>query len=98
MTAPIAAHFDPASSVSPDLVQSLAPPVNADSFAILHDCKPNRSGVHSAAPTAALLDTGPSLDAVLATMSVPQRIMLSHSLKLFRSGLLSDFCRFWCRQ
>ena len=45
--------------------------------------------MHSAGPTAAL--PVPSLYAVPVTMTVPQRIMSSHSLKLFWSRILSDF-------
>ena len=61
--------------------------MNANSLAILHDCKPNRSDVHSAGPTAAL--PVPSLHAVPVTMSAPHCIMSSPSLKLFQSGILS---------
>ena len=79
-------------SVSSDLVQGLATRVNANSLAILHDCKPNRSDVHSAGPTAAL--PVPSLHAVPVTMSAPHCIMSSPSLKLFQSGIISDFVDF----
>jgi hypothetical protein len=70
--------------VSSDLVQGLATPVNADSLAILHDCKPNRPGVPSASPTTAL--PLPSLDAAAVSMSVPQRVVSSPSVKLFGRG------------